>query len=286
MILKASYGGFDCTEDIRKKIINNRLVIRANNEIIGDPAIGTLKYLEVDFADGCRSIIQEGSLLVYPASSNKILGVFYSNNNNRKIWPSIYKSLDSIKNSSAYKADIITCMWEPLPDNPFHQIISWYKSQSHLNQILQIMQCLHSAKEMGNYDYVCFLEHDVLYPEGYFDFPEFDKGMILTNMNYGGLCQTGWQKKNQNDEPFHQMTMHLDDAIDHCTSILPNALKTNSGNIESKSYERIQWRAKNEAIHINHGIHFTSHNSIYSKENLEVTHPYWGDYSNYSNLFV
>ncbi len=89
-----------------------------------------------------------------------------------------------------------------------------------------------------------------------------------------------------NETKFHQMTMRFDDAIDHCLAILPNALRTNSGMIETQTMKRTQWNCENQAIHINHGIHFTSHNSIYRKDNLSLTHNYWGEHSNYTNLFV
>jgi hypothetical protein len=285
IINKATYGGQDCTQLIRDKVVSDKLVVRCNNDIIGDPAVGEVKYLELDI-DGNLFSVREGSVFVYPKSKSRKLGIFYSNNNNKKIWPSIYKSLDTIKKASNGVADIVTCMWEPMPENPFHQVRSWYQSQSHLNQLLQIMQCLYAAKETGDYDYVSFLEHDVMYPEGYFDFPDFNRGSVLTNMNYGGVCINGWQERGQNDEPFHQMTMRFDDAIEHCLNILPNALRTNSGMIETQTMNRTQWECQNQAIHINHGIHFTSHNSIYRKDNLSLTHDYWGNHSNYTNLFV
>jgi hypothetical protein len=221
-----------------------------------------------------------------PAFFDTLKANFYSNNNNHEIWPAIYKSLDTIKEASEGVADIVVCTWEPMPNIPFYQINSWYKSQSHLNQLLQIMQCLYKAKTMGNYDYVSFLEHDVMYPIGYFDFPDFASGEVLTNMNYGGVCISGWQKRKQNDEPFHQMTMRLDDAIEHCLTILPNALVTNSGMIETQKLTRTQWNCENEAVHINHGVHFTSHNSIYDKDNLTEIHPYWGEHDKYKNLFI
>jgi hypothetical protein len=220
-----------------------------------------------------------------PINKSNRLGIFYSNNNNTSIWNSIYRSLDSIKKAANGEVDIITCMWETMPLNPFNNIQSWYRSQSHLNQLLQIMQCLYYAKDIGKYDYVSFLEHDVLYPEGYFDFPNFERGVILTNMNYGGVNKDGWQKRKYNDEPFHQMTMRMDDAIEHCLAILPNALKTNSGYIENQNLKRVQWLSKNEAIHINHGVHFTSHNSIYDKSDTYKTHPYWGEHSDLIHLF-
>jgi hypothetical protein len=286
IILKANYGGVDCTNNIQKLIVDNKLVVRASNNIIGDPLVGQVKYLEIYFKDGLRVKIKEGDTFVYPDSKNRKLGIFYSNNNNSKIWPAIYKSLDTIKEASEGVADIVMCTWENMPNAPFYQVHSWYKSQSHLNQLLQIMQCLYNAKTMGQYDYVSFLEHDVMYPKGYFDFPDFEHGKVLTNMNYGGVCKDGWQKRKQDDEPFHQMTMRFDDAIEHCLSILPNALVTNSGMIETQKLKRIQWECQNQPIHINHGVHFTSHNSIYDKNNLTKLHPYWGNIDEYQNLFI
>jgi hypothetical protein len=151
--------------------------------------------------------------------------------------------------------------------------------------MLQILQCIHTAKTMGNYDYVSFLEHDVMYGEGYFDYPEFERGAVWTNMNYGGINRDGWQERGQNDEPMHQMTMQIDDAIEHFTSILPNALVTNSGNIETQTMQRKQWNAVNQSIHINHGSHFTSHYNIYKKDNLSLQHSYWGNHIDYLHLF-
>jgi hypothetical protein len=286
IVLKATYGGSYCTEKIQKMIVNDKLVVRANNNIIGDPVVGQTKYLEIEFGDGFTAKIKEGDTFVYPESKNRKLGIFYSNNNNHSIWPAIYKSLDTIKETSEGVADVLMCTWENMPNAPFYQINSWYQSQSHLNQLLQIMQCLYTAKTMGEYDYVSFLEHDVMYPKGYFDYPDFESGQVLTNMNYGGVCKDGWQKRKQNDEPFHQMTMRFDDAIEHCLSILPNALVTNSGMIETQTLKRIQWNCPNQPVHINHGVHFTSHNSIYDKNNLTEIHPYWGNINDYKNLFI
>jgi hypothetical protein len=284
-IIKGTYGGADCTDELRGLVVSNKLVVRANNSIIGDPTVGNVKYLEVEFEDGHVEVVREGDTLVYPKSENRKLGIFYSNNNNRKIWPAIYKSLDTIKEASEGVADIVVCTWENMPDIPFQQVRSWYTSQSHLNQLLQIMQCLYTAKSMGQYDYVSFLEHDVMYTKSYFDFPDFPNGQVLTNMNYGGVCKNGWQRRNQNDEPFHQMTMRFDDAIAHCLEILPNALVTNSGMIETQTLTRIQWDCPTQPVHIYHGVHFTSHNSIYDKNNLTLDHPYWGNISEYQNLF-
>ncbi len=287
-IISAKYGGMDCTEIVRTRVKFDKLMLRVNNDIIGDPSVGQVKSLELSWEHDDLvhlDYYKEGSLVSIPKTGNKRLGIFYSNNNQHSIWNAIYKSLDTIKIASNGKADIITCLWEDMPLNPFLSVFSWYKSQSHLNQLLQIMQCLFMAREMGDYEYVSFLEHDVMYPEGYFDYPDFAKGEVLTNMNYGGINKDGWQHRQQNDEPFHQMTMRLEDAIEHCLNILPNALKVNCGNIETDKLKRSQWASQNEAIHINHGNHFTSHNSIYSKENTYATHKYWGNHEDYVDLF-
>ena len=287
-INKATYGGEDCTKLIQSLVKGDKLIIRSSNDLIGDVRPGVVKYLQITGeyeGESFSENIKEGTLVTLPKTKVNRLGIFYSNNNKREIWPAIEKSLDTIRIAADGKADIVTCMWNPMDKNPFHQLNSWYTSQSHLNQLLQIMQCLYSAKEMAKYEYVSFLEHDVMYAEGHFDFEEFEEGKVLTNMNYGGINREGWQYRGQDDEPFHQMTMRFDDAIKHCESILPNALRTNSGMIETQTMKRIQWKSPNESIHINHGIHFTSHNSIYRKTDTYLTHPYWGEHSEYLHLF-
>ncbi len=288
-IIKATYGDVDCTHEVTKHIVNDMLVIKSGNNIIGDTAVGIVKYLNIEWNINDGEVqyetVREGDFIRIPKSKNNRLAIFYSNNNNNKIWPAIYKSLDTIRIASEDIADVITCTWVDLPDNPFYNVPSWYTSQSHLNQLLQILQCLYTAKETGQYKYVSFCEHDVMYPKEYFNYPDFNSGEVLTNMNYGGLCKDGWQKRTQDDEPFHQMTMLFDDAIKHCEYILPNAIRTNSGMVEpQQTMTRIQWECINQAIHINHGMHFTSHNTIYSKTDITPIHEYWGDYMNYQNL--
>jgi len=288
-IIKATYGGKDCTEVVAGKVRGNSLILHSNNSIIGDPSVGTVKYLNVEAEiDGrvVKESVKEGGLLVLPKTSKDRIGIFYSNNHNPAIYGAINASLESIKVAAEGKADIYTCMWKSMPDNPFIEYIAWTQTSSHLNQLLQIMQLLYSARQVNpNYKYVSFLEHDVLYPEGYFDFPEFNDGEIYTNMNYMGMNKTGYQPLGQRDEPFHQMTMRMDDAIKHCERILPNALIVNSGMIESQTMTRKQWNAVNPAIHINHGFHFTSHYNVYKKTGIFQAHPYWGNHDKWKYLF-
>lgn len=285
-LTKATYGGVDCTKQIASLIDNNKLLVLADNNIIGDPCIGVKKELIIHI-DGSSYSIDEGCWFSYPKTNHSRLGVWYSNNQGDKNINAIKKSLDTIKICSYNKADIVTCVWEKIIDNPFIEMISKYKERSHLNQILQILQCLSLAKKIGQYEYVSFLEHDVMYPEGYFNFPDFDDGNLLVNMNYGGVNIHGWQELVQRDQPMHQMTMKFNDAINHLKNILENALITNAGNIEDSLLKREIWLCENQSIHINHGNHFTSHFRIYDQSTeLSKNHIYWGDHKNYISLLT
>jgi hypothetical protein len=279
-IKKATYGEVDCTQQIQSRINGDKLIVRSNNDIIGDTQPGVVKYLEIEIEHKgivSNHKIKEHNLFVFPESKNNKLGIFYSNNNTPSIYPAIQASLKSIQKAAEGKADILTCMWQREPQNPFPEFIAWTQTTSHLNQLLQVMQLLYQAKEINNYEYVSFLEHDVLYPEGYFDFPDFEEGIVMTNMNYIGINANGFQPLGQRDEPFHQMTMRFDEAIRHCESILANALIRNSGLIEPQNIIRKQWNCINPSIHINHGKHFTSHFNVYTK-NIFTHHEYWGEH--------
>jgi hypothetical protein len=281
-ILKATYGGVDCTSQIQSKVNGNKLIIRSGNDIIGDTQPGTVKYLEIQIeheGEISNHQTKEHNLFVFPKSKTNKLGIFYSNNNTPSIYPAIQASLKSIQKAAEGKADILTCMWQHEPLNPFPEFIAWTHTSSHLNQLLQVMQLLYQAREIHNYEYVSFLEHDVLYPEGYFDFPDFEEGTVITNMNYMGVNADGFQPLGQRDEPFHQMTMRFNEAIKHCESILANALIRNAGLIEPQNIIRKQWNCINPPIHINHGKHFTSHFSVYTK-NVYTNHDYWGEHKN------
>lgn len=285
-IIKAIYGDKDVTDIVTSRVKNNSLVIQASNSIFGDPCVGKIKHLIIDIEiDGVSEqySVQENSFITLPKTKQSRLGIFYSNNNEDKINPCILKSLECIKKAADSKADIITNVWNSLGNkNPFLETISWTKTSSHLNQTLQILQCLYMGRATGDYKYVSFLEHDVLYPEGYFDYDDFDNECI-SNSNYIGLCKSGFQPQNANHQPLSQITMKMDFAIKHFESILPNAILLNSGLVEP--HVKINfWKCKNPGIHVNHGRHFTSHYVIYSKDTFSED-PYWGHYSQYSNLF-
>lgn len=278
-IIKATYGGRDVTERLKSFIKNDELRVKASNDVFGDLAPGVFKYLVVEYEGGTKSI-PEGGYLALPETSINRLGIFYTNNNVDSV---VYQSVMELKKFKGV-ADILTCVWKPILGNPFYETMAMTKSSSHLNIIIQILQLLYTAKGSGNYKYVSFLEHDVLYPEGYFDFPDFETG-ILTNMNYKGICSTGFQKRNAAHEPLHQMTMIFDEAVIHFENLLKEAI-AKGGVLLEPDANRSQWNCKNPAVHVNHGKHFTSHFSIYSSLG-EPSDSYWGPANQWINkLFI
>jgi hypothetical protein len=269
IINKATYGGTDVTETIKSLVKDNKLIVKASNDIFGDLNPGYLKYLIIDSSEGTFSI-KENNYISLPKNEITKLGIFYTNNNVPNVVRESLLTLEKFKDV----ADILTCVWSPIADNPFYETSAITKTSSHLNIIIQILQLLYTARETKEYNYVSFLEHDVLYPDGYFDFPEFSNG-VMTNMNYKGICGNGWQNRNADHEPLHQMTMVFSEAIDHFEKLLFEAIKM-GGVLVEPNIKRLQWRCINPAVHVNHGKHFTSHFSIYDKETHEID-SYWGD---------
>ena len=47
-ITKATYGGVDCTDLIQSKIKGDTLILRADNNLIGDTMVGVVKYLQIE----------------------------------------------------------------------------------------------------------------------------------------------------------------------------------------------------------------------------------------------
>jgi hypothetical protein len=284
-IISATYGNKDVKDIVNNQIKNETLFIKASNSLFGDPNLGVVKHLNltVDIDGVVKDYsIREGGMLKLPESNVDRLGIFYSNNHDKTIYPCIKKSLETIERAALGKADIHTNMWQREPDNPFTETIAWTRTSSHLNQVLQILQLLYTAEAIKDYKYVSFLEHDVLYPEGYFEYPDFEDGCV-SNMNYIGLNKSGFQKKTANHQPLSQVTMLFEYAIKHFESILPNAVLNNSGLLEPQVKIK-KWDCVNPAVHVNHGKHFTSHYSIYSKE-TSPENEYWKSYERYLNLF-
>lgn len=276
-IISAEYGGKDVTSILKNKISDDRLLLGVNNGTFGgDPKPGIIKHLTVMYdEEGEKKIISvtEGEILILPFTRSSKLGIFYTNN---RINPAVLKSsLESIKKASLKSGvDIITSVWEHIPDNPFFEINCNVRTGNHFNIAYQICQLLLTAQSSKVYETVSFLEHDVLYGEDYFDF-DMPDGNVVCNHNYMGICKHGWQNKGQGDEPLHQLTLKFDYAFDHFRNVLMESIVrgVNLEPLHSPAYLRRQ--SVQPSVHINHGNHFTSHYNIYQKKYYE-DQPYWG----------
>jgi len=220
----------------------------------------------------------------------KILGCWYSNCG---IHPKILQSsLESIKkardSSQISKVNIITCNWKHIDKNPFEEYITLYPMGVHLGIILQILRILYEEVGKGHeYDAVAFLEHDVLYPDDYFDrvVSAFHSNpLVVTNLDYIGMNHTGWLDVRQRDEPMHQFFMKYSVALHHMDTLLQTAVLHGNVILEENKYStiRIPYKGIKPSCHINHSKHFTNHYDCYAKSsNGKTIHPYWGDYKKY-----
>lgn len=286
-IIRAVYGNKDVTSTVKSLVSGGKLYLRVSNLHFGDPQVGVIKTFSCQVKNDSGEVVDinalEGQIVAYPPTTLKKLGVWYSNVP-EGVEISTLASLKSIEKAAKNKADIIACVWKNIPANPFQEIIAWTKSYGHLNQILQILQCLYTAKTTAEYEYVSFLEHDVLYPEDYFNFPEIPAGHVMNNSNYIGAKPAGYQKRRQNDRPLSQMSLRFDDAVNHFEYILKNAILLNTGNLEPNPSKMLSlaWATTQPAVHLNHMKHFTSHYTIFGDPE-EKKHDYWGDSKQYFN---
>lgn len=202
--------------------------------------------------------------------SNLKAAIFYTDNTN----PHITKFVLNTINKNTKDIKVITCSNTLIEDNPFENLIYDNPVRCHENILQKILMCLNHLKESGKYKYISFLEHDVLYPEGYFNYPEFKN--VICNMNYIGVCENGFQEKLPAQLPLHQMTMTLDFAIKNFEEKMEITKKQGWAFIEPESVER--YKTINSAVHINHGKHFTSHFQCYKKETT-TEDQYWGNYN-------
>lgn len=274
-IISATYGSKNVSEKLNTLINNNKLQVKASNDIFGDPDVGKVKKLSIkySFNDIEKNVqILENEFIFLPELQNERLGIFYTNNNiDSKI---LNKSLNLIDVAAKKNnVDILTSSWQSIPNNPFIEIISKITHSTHFNIAYQILTLLLTAEKYNpNYKYVSFLEHDVFYGEDYFLYDDFNDDVIC-NQNFIGF-KDGFQTKIQNDEPLHELTMNFKFALDHFKEVLIGYII--EGTVLEPKVKYGKWVSKQPSLHINHGKNFTSHYDIYSKKRTK-NHPYWGD---------
>ncbi len=284
-VIEATYGRgnevVDVTATLQDLVRNGRLFLKVSNTYFSDPCAGKLKTLAVTYelAGHDRQYhhaVDEHRILALPVSFRESIGILYTNSS----FPPVYLGRVLGQLEKATTVDILTCPWRPIPGNPFVELNWPIHVSSHLTIALQILKLLHTAQQIGNYEYVFFLEHDVLYPEGYFDIEPFTED-VLCNTNYIGLSEAGFQPERAGQDPLHQLVMRLPVAIEHFTALIPTLLTRGSAPLEPFGRSWKTRQSAEPAVHINHGQHFTSHHRIYSGKRVVAEHPYWGPASSW-----
>lgn len=199
----------------------------------------------------------------------KVLGVWYSNNSAPP--PLLQKSLGTIKRAADLsRADVrvVTCPWEPIPDNPFPETLATFKNgPGHLNIVRQQRQAIDFGRhgegpgEAFVPDVVCFLEHDVLYPPDYFDrvakaFVQNPAAPVVSNLDYEGLNAAGWLAVRERHEPLHQLSMRYDVALANLDRAEAEAVASGQCLLEPqgdrKDWARLPPRGRMPSVHVNH----------------------------------
>lgn len=236
-----------------------------------------------------------------PQSKRKVLGIFCTTN---KIHPNLLKlTLDCIKNAADNAkncmVEVVTISWEIIPNCPFPNYITPYRNLGHLNYVLQMKQGL--LKDPQNSDIVCILEHDVMYPDNYFDVIVDNWSANhygVCNNNYIGMNQTGYLDVVQRHQPmslmsfakffFTQLLSHKIDEIvnsigDHYSNIFPYGWCCVEPDDKSLM-NFIDFTDEKPAIHVNmnkmgkDNHHFTGHADVcYEQDSNGKTYRHdWG----------
>jgi hypothetical protein len=279
-VVKAVYGSSkgerDVTAEAARLVGSARTALfYVSNGPFGDPCPYAEKVLTFTYEhEGIEHtiVVPENTLLIAPPSTNASLGIWYSNND---VEPWVLgNSIGQL--GLAQGVDILTCPWHPIVGNPFPERLFPYRIGSHLSICLQILTMLSLGRAIKRYDRVFFLEHDVLYPEDYFDMPEVP-APLMVNDQYIGMHALGFQTDKDDHEPLHQMVMDHDFALAHFHALLDQYLRGDGMNLEPND-KRVRRHSKTPAIHMNHGRHLTSHCDTY-RPAIFTDVPYWGSYS-------
>lgn len=287
-ILCASYGTLDVTLYLKNLVDQGIFQLKVRNETFGsDPNPGTPKMLAINYKiDGHLFCVEQTEntdfnffTRNYPESER--LGIYYTNNSK----PAIIKAtLDNLLSIWKQKnIDIIVCGFTYIPGYPFHWVESLFKESSHPNIKLMICQCLAKAQQLGRYRFVSFLEHDVLYPSDYFDYPDISSTYTsIMNSNYIGVTKQGYEAFIGNFNVLSQYTCHFDFAVKHFFDSFRSTIETGDGPLEP--YARVlTYQGSSPSIHINEQGSFTQHAACFSHAYYPYSE-YWGYYQDVMDL--
>ncbi|HVW03109.1 MAG TPA: hypothetical protein VHB77_22300 [Planctomycetaceae bacterium] len=218
-----------------------------------------------------------------------ILGLWYSHCGiNRHILLSSLRAIErAVQLSGACRPRVVCCVWEPIADNPFSELIHHHPMANHLGIAMQIARILWEEQAAGrDYDAVCFLEHDVLYPHNYFDLTaealrQHPEAPGVFNHDYIGLNQTGFLKTlDRGEPPLHQLSMRHAFALEHVERLIRECI-CGGWRIVEPTHALSRFAIRPElgiapAVHINQSKPFTSHFNCFERTGTP-THPYWGE---------
>jgi len=240
-----------------------------------------------------------------PPKPQKILAVWYTNNGAP---PDLMKkSLTTIwdaQQQSRHDVRAVVSAWAPVAGCPFRQVLNPQPGAAgHLAIARQIKAAVAAGVGDGwTPDAVAFMEHDVLYPPGYFDrvgdaFALNPAAPVVSHLDYRGLNATGWLKTVERHEPLHQLAQRYGPALANLERCEAEAAATGVTLLEPASGgDRADWvrippdpNDRTPAVHVNHGRHLTSHHAVcYEKVSTagpggkaQTNHPFWGEHKNW-----
>ncbi len=227
----------------------------------------------------------------------KVLGIWYTNNKAPlKLMQASLKSIEKAGRLSRHDVMIETCPWEHVENNPFSEAACSDRNGNHLTITRQMQNCIEAAGPWP-FDCVCFLEHDTLYPEDYFDrvadaFIANPDAPVVSNLDYEGLNATGFLDVKERHEPMHQLSLRRDYALsniarclEHYAAGTPDTLlEPDSGPQGDRSkWVRIAPDGRKPSLHVNFAGRFTSHGEVVYHQHAygKTEHPYWGKMEQY-----
>jgi hypothetical protein len=225
----------------------------------------------------------------------KVLGIWYTNNKAPlKVMQASLRSIERAQRLSRHEVKVETSSWSHVEGNPFPAHFPPEDTNgNHLTITRQMMECVAAAGvQVFQWEVICFLEHDTLYPEDYFDrvadaFLAHPEAPVVSNLDYEGLNATGFLDVKERHEPMHQLSLRRGFALDnlercryHFSKGTPDTLlEPDSGPRGDRSkWVRLPPEGRRPSLHVNFAGRFTSHGEVvYHQHSFgKREHLYWG----------
>ncbi len=231
----------------------------------------------------------------------RILAVWYSDNHAplNLTMHSLSTVVAASQQTRGHSVQVAACSWDTgnfgiLPGMGPPVINTRYEGERRRGYdtiLAQIKQAVREATRNGEeYDAVAFCEHDVLYPPDYFNrvgdaLAAHPGAPVISNLDYLGLNQTGWQAVKERHEPLHQLTLRWDTFRDNLARA-EDASKTGGEVVlepdhggDRSRWVRLQPVGLMPSVHVNHNSgRLTSHGEVcYHPVGFSLKHPHWGD---------